>query len=104
MAAGVAGSATTVAVLPLVVMAVFAVGMGIGLNVVDRHYGVKDKVIAALKMLPEHTAQGMYYIDTKSRSWQSELSDAITQKKTQMGRAIDQGVRDWLCRISCVRY
>ncbi|GKT18044.1 hypothetical protein AVHY2522_17370 [Acidovorax sp. SUPP2522] len=104
MAAGVAGSATTVAVLPLIVMAVFAVGVGIGLNAIDRHYGVKDKVIAALKMLPEKTTQGIYYIDTKSQSWQSDISDAINQKKTQMGRAIDQGMRDWLCRISCVRY
>ncbi|WCM93368.1 hypothetical protein M5C99_01120 [Acidovorax sp. NCPPB 2350] len=38
-------------------MAVVAVGVGIGLNQLDTHHAIKSKVIAGLKMLPEHTAQ-----------------------------------------------
>ncbi|GKT21435.1 hypothetical protein [Acidovorax sp. SUPP3334] len=98
------GMVTTVAVLPLVFMAVVAVGAGIGLNVLDRDYKIKSNVIAALKTLPENTAQGLYYIDTKVQSWQDELRNVIEQKKVEMGRAIDTGVKDWLCRISCRRY
>ncbi|GKT21459.1 hypothetical protein [Acidovorax sp. SUPP3334] len=55
-------------------------------------------------MIPDQTAQGMYYINTAAQSWQDELRDAIEQKKVEAGRAIDRGVRDWLCRITCVRY
>nr|WP_245951375.1 hypothetical protein [Paracidovorax anthurii] len=103
-AAAMVGSITAVAVLPLVVMAVVAVGVGIGLNQLDTHHAIKSKVIAGIKMLPEHTAQGLYYIDTKAQSWQDDLRNTVEQKKVEMGRAIDQGVKDWLCRIRCVRY
>ncbi|WCM93366.1 hypothetical protein M5C99_01110 [Acidovorax sp. NCPPB 2350] len=49
-------------------------------------------------------SQGLYYIDTKAQSWQDDLRNTAEQKKVEMGRAIDQGVKDWLCRIRCVRY
>jgi len=103
-AAFVGTSMTAVAVIPLGFMAVVALATGIGLNVLDRRYSIKDKVITALKMLPEETAQGMYYIDTKAQSWQDDLRNAIEQKKVEAGRAIDRSVRDWLCRISCGKY
>ncbi|GKT21843.1 hypothetical protein [Acidovorax sp. SUPP3334] len=103
-AAFVGASMTAVAVVPLGFMAVVALGTGIGLNVLDRRYSIKEKVITALKMLPEQTAQGMYYIDTTAQSWQDDLRNAIEQKKVEAGRAIDRSVRDWLCRISCGRY
>ncbi|GKT19835.1 hypothetical protein AVHY2522_23940 [Acidovorax sp. SUPP2522] len=61
-AAFVGTSMTAVAVVPLGFMAVVALATGIGLNVLDRRYSIEDKVITALKMLPEETAQGMYYI------------------------------------------
>ncbi|GKT23594.1 hypothetical protein [Acidovorax sp. SUPP3334] len=85
-------------------MAITAVFGGYVLNSLDNHYGIKGKVIAALKMLPEQTAQGIYYIDTKTQSWQDDLRNAVAQKKVELGRAIDQSVKDWLCRIACVRY
>ncbi|GKS74691.1 hypothetical protein AVME950_07365 [Acidovorax sp. SUPP950] len=104
-AAYVTGAAvTTVAILPLGLMAAVAFAMGLALNVADSTYGIKGKVIAALKMLPEETAQGIYYIDTKAQSWQDDLRNTAEKKKIDTGRAIDKGLRDWLCRINCIRY
>ncbi|MDA8453724.1 hypothetical protein M4R22_03000 [Acidovorax sp. GBBC 3334] len=103
-AAYVAGALTTVAITPLCIMAVVAVVAGTVLNSMDRQYGIKDKVIAALKMLPEQTAQGMYYIDTKAQSWQDALRNTVEQKSREAGHTIHQGVKDWLCRIRCVLY
>ncbi|MDA8447840.1 hypothetical protein [Paracidovorax valerianellae] len=103
-AAGVAATITTVAVFPLGAMAAVAVIGGTALNFVDNHYKIKGKVIAALQMLPEQVNQGLYYVNTEAQSWQDSLRDSIQQKKVDMGRAIDQGVKDWLCRIACVRY
>jgi len=104
IAAGLGTIVTTVAVLPLVAMAVVAVGGGIVLNLVDNEYKIKGNVIASLKMLPEKTAQGVYYIDTKVQSWQDDLRTAVGQKKLEMSHAISQGMKGWLCRISCLRY
>lgn len=103
-AAALVGTGTAVAVLPLVAMAFVAVGVGSALNYLDGSYAIKSKVIAALKMLPEQTAEGLYYIDTKAQSWQDDLRNTIQQKKVDAGRAIDRGVKDWLCRMTCVRY
>lgn len=100
----VAGTITTVAVYPLLTMAIVAVISGIGLNHADNHYKIKSKVISTLKMIPEQTAQGFYYVNTQSESWLNELRKAIETKQTEMGRAIDQGTRDWLCRIHCLRF
>ncbi|SFD38658.1 hypothetical protein [Paracidovorax konjaci] len=103
LAASIAG-VTTIAVLPLAFMAVVAVTGGIALNALDSHYGVKGKVIAALRLIPEQTAQGVYYINTQAQSWETELRRAIQQKKVDIGRAMEQGMRDWLCRITCINY
>lgn len=98
-ATGVAG-ATTVAVLPLIVMAVFAVFGGVALNMADNHYGIKQKVIGTLKMLPEKIEQGIYTVDTQSRAWQDELESAVERKTREVKRSIDRGAEDWLCRVS----
>ncbi|AVS77458.1 hypothetical protein C8234_04770 [Paracidovorax avenae] len=103
-AAAMAASVTAVAVMPLMVMALVAVGAGFGLNHLDSHYAIKGQVIAGLKMLPEHTAQGLYYIDTTAQSWVDELRSAVEQKKLEVSRSVDTGMRDWLCRIRCVSY
>ncbi|GKS99354.1 hypothetical protein AVKW3434_08220 [Acidovorax sp. SUPP3434] len=103
LASGLA-SAAAVAVLPLGVMALIAVGGGYLLNLVDSQYGIKSKVIAAIKMLPEQTAQGFYYVDTTAQSWHDDLRNAMEQKKVEIGRTIDQGMKSWLCRISCLKY
>ncbi|GKT25541.1 hypothetical protein [Acidovorax sp. SUPP3334] len=104
IAAGLGTLVTTVAVTPLIAMAVVAIGGGIVLNLIDNEYKIKGNAIAGLKMLPEKTAQGVYYIDTKVQSWQDDLRTAVEQKKSEMGQAINQGMKDWLCRISCLRY
>jgi hypothetical protein len=104
VAAAVGTFVTTVAIAPLIVMAVVAVAAGIALNAVDSELKIKSQVIDALKALPDQTTQGLYYINTKSQSWQEEIKEAVQQKKVEIGRAIDQGVRDWLCRINCRRY
>lgn len=103
-AAAMVASVTAVAVMPLMVMALVAVGTGFGLNQLDSHYAIKSQVIAGLKMLPEHTAQGLYYIDTTAQSWVDELRSAAEQKKLEVSRSVDKGMRDWLCRIRCVSY
>ncbi|WCM87384.1 hypothetical protein [Acidovorax sp. NCPPB 3576] len=102
-AAGTLG-ATTAVVLPLFVMAVVAVSIGIGLNMLDNHYKIKGKVIAALKMIPEQTAQGIYYVDTQSQSWLDDMRNAVENKKLEVGQSINQGMKSWLCRITCLRY
>ena len=48
------GMITTVAVAPLIVMAVAAIGFGFALNYADSKLGIKAKVIEALKALPDH--------------------------------------------------
>ncbi len=83
-------------------MAVVAVVAGIGLNHLDSRFGVKGKVIAGLKMVPEQAAQGLYYIDTESQAWLDDLRSAMERRKEELGRTIDRGMREWLCRISCV--
>lgn len=102
-AAGVA-AATTVAVLPLVVMALVAVSGGVVLNMADNHYGIKQKVIGTLKMLPEKIEQGVYTIDTKSQAWQDDLQNAIERKTRDVTHSIGSGAKDWLCRVSRMCY
>lgn len=102
-AAGVAG-ATTVAVLPLVVMALVAVSGGVVLNMADNHYGIKQKVIGTLKMLPEKIEQGVYTIDTQSQAWQDDLQNAIQRKTRDVTHSIGSGAKDWLCRVSRMCY
>ncbi len=98
------GLITTVAVAPLIIMAVAAVGFGILLNQIDKEYDIKGQVIAALKALPENTSQGLYNIKTDAQSWQDEIKKTAQQKANQVGRAIELGFKDWLCPIACRRY
>ncbi|MDA8444825.1 hypothetical protein [Paracidovorax valerianellae] len=104
LAAAVGTFVTTVAVFPLFTMAVVAVAGGIVLNMADSEYKIKSNVIASLKMLPTQTAQGVYYIDTKVQSWQDDLTTAIEQKKSEIGQTVTHGMKNWLCRIGCLRY
>ncbi|ADX45361.1 hypothetical protein Acav_1439 [Paracidovorax avenae ATCC 19860] len=100
----IGGIATTIAIVPTFVMALVAVAAGIVLNVADAKYGIKGKVIAALRMAPENLANGIYRIDTKAQSWHDDLRDSMAQKKVELGRTIDEATRDWLCRIHCLRF
>jgi hypothetical protein len=57
-----------------------------------------------LKAVPDDASQGLYYIKETTTSWEDRLKNSINQKKIEAGRAIDSGIRDWLCRINCRRY
>ncbi len=103
-AAYIGGVATTIAIAPAFIMALVAVAAGTVLNVADAKYGIKGKVIAALRMAPENLANGIYRIDTEAQSWHDDLRDAMAQKKVELGRTIDKATRDWLCRINCLRF
>lgn len=54
---------------------------------------VKSRVIEALKMIPEKTANGIYQINQASASWMSDLRDAIAGKlREKSNRARDDGL------------
>lgn len=98
------GLVTTVAVTPLVVMAIAAVGFGVLINAADKEYDIKGKTIAALKTLPDSTAQGLYYIKTETTSWKESLINVAQQKANATGQSFDRALKDWLCPIACRRY
>jgi len=102
--ATLAGLFTTVAVTPLFVMAVFAVVVGTVLNAADNKWHIKKNVIDALKATPESMSQGLYYIDKTVESWAKEIGSSAEQTGVRMGKSIDQGVKDFLCRMTCRRY
>jgi hypothetical protein len=93
------GALTTVAVAPLVGMVVAALFVGVALNAIDNHYKIKQQVIDAMKAVPEQTAEGVYYINTKSQEWMNRVSESIEAKKQE----IYSGLMNWLCPI-CRRY
>lgn len=98
------GLVTTIAVTPLVVMAIAAVGFGVLINAADKEYDIKGKTIAALKTLPDSTTQGLYYIKTETTSWKESLINVAQQKANATGQSFDRALKDWLCPIACRRY
>ena len=72
-AALLAGAATVVAIGPLFVMAVVVCFAGYALNTLDSEYKIKEKVIAALKAIPDQANAGMYRagfsIDSAFKDW-----------------------------------
>ncbi|GKS88049.1 hypothetical protein [Acidovorax sp. SUPP2539] len=99
----VISTATAVAVAPLVTMAFAAFIFGTGLNYLDRKYELKNQVITALKALPDNVEQGYYIIKTETVSWRERVRISMQQKVEEVGRNIDNELRDWLCPI-CRRY
>lgn len=97
-------SFTAVAVAPLIVMAISAVGIGILLNHADKTFDIKNKAIAALKSIAAGTSEGLYHIKTESQSWHEELQKSLKKKAAEVGNSIDLGLKDWLCPINCRRY
>jgi hypothetical protein len=65
LAAGLAGT-TTLAVLPLAVMALAAFAVGWGLNELDDEYKIKVIVAKALNSLPENVTAGLYEISNSA--------------------------------------
>jgi hypothetical protein len=99
-AAGIA-VVTTVAVSPLLIMAVVAVVAGIGLNNLDAQLGLKSKVVQALQSIPAGVEKGAYYIDTASRNWLESVRSQIQEVKIRAGQSLDEAVQSWLCRVPC---
>jgi uncharacterized membrane protein YhaH (DUF805 family) len=71
--AGAVAGVTTIAVLPLIVLAVFTAAAAIALNRLDNHYKIKDAVIAALKQLPNTigtaTQRQAHIFDVNFKRW-----------------------------------
>ena len=97
--ASAVGAMTAIAVAPLVVMAIAVLVAGVALNALDNHYSIKSRVVAALKATPENIEVGLYKIAAEANDW----LDSPKKKVNEVGRAIDQGLRNWLCPI-CRRY
>jgi hypothetical protein len=67
--AAVVGTLTTVAVMPLLLMAVAVAVASIGLNWLDNKYGIKDAVIRALKESANEGASAARYLDNGVKAW-----------------------------------
>jgi hypothetical protein len=80
IAAGIALGAVVglsgVAVLPLIVVAGVTLGVGIGLNILDNEFGIKEKVIRALK----------------------DAAAEINNSGVDAARFLDNGVKAWIRR------
>jgi hypothetical protein len=103
LAAAGFGAATGIAVAPLIGLVAVTLVVGYLLNVADDHYKIKKRVIEALKTAPEQTAQGIYMINTEAESWLARVKASVEVKQQEVGRAVHQGVMDWLCPV-CRRY
>ena len=68
-----AAGITTVAVLPLMLLAVVTFAAGVALNRLDSHFQIKEAVIAALKELPETVGAAgrkqAYLFDVNFKRW-----------------------------------
>ena len=102
-AAAAVGVATTAAVAPLVTMVLVGFVAATFINYLDNKYDVKSRVIEALKMIPEKTANGIYQINQTSASWMSDLRDAIAGKLREKSNQIGREMMDWMCPV-CRRY
>lgn len=94
LGAGV-GFVTTIALAPLVTMAVVAFIAGTYLNSKDEEYQIKKRVINALKNIPENLNQGFHRVDEKSLSWIASMSSSFENFKANANRELT----DWLCPI-----
>jgi hypothetical protein len=61
-AGAIAGTLTTIAVAPLIGMVAVTVIFGMGLNMLDDNYKIKQQVLDTLKKLPDNLQQGIYQI------------------------------------------
>lgn len=57
MAGLVVGSCITVATAPIIVTIICGVFVGMGLEAIDKHYGLTDKLVAALEKLGDQMAE-----------------------------------------------
>jgi hypothetical protein len=74
-------SVVGVAVAPLGVMFVVALGVGVGLNWLDNHYQIKEEVLKAFKSLPKDIVQGIYRLP-------AEKLNQVESLKREMDRQL----------------
>lgn len=101
--AGALGTAMAVAVTPLVIMAVVAVTVSIGLNILDNEIEFKANVIKILKKASDGTALGIYKVNQASRSWLQDWTDTVQAKLSAEQRKIERQMYDWMCPV-CRRF
>jgi len=102
-AVGVVAGLSMIAVAPIIGMVAIALVVSVALNKVDDHYKIKQRVIDAMKAVPDQTAQGIYVINTEAESWLARVKASVEAKQKEVGSAVNQGLRDWLCPV-CRRY
>ncbi|MDA8523534.1 hypothetical protein [Acidovorax sp. NCPPB 4044] len=98
-AANMIGLAFAVAIGPVVTMAFAAFVVGVGLNIVDQHYQIKTKVIAALEKAASNIKPGFYSVNEKSSSWISDVKTAVRAGFEEKSRKVNSEIMDWLCPI-----
>ncbi len=88
------GITFSVAVLPLGVMVGMAFAIGTGLNMLDNHYGVKNKVLTGLKTLPESLEQGLYRLKDGTLEQieriKTDLDRKLQEVEKQVNNAVDR--------------
>ena len=94
-AAGAVVGLTGLAVAPLVGMMVVAFAVSYALNKLDDKYQIKNRVINALKNLPDSLAEGMYEIKQESLSQLSTLNNIINKDEATL-RRMDRIIKDAL--------
>ena len=94
-AAGAVVGLTGLAVAPLVGMMVAAFAVSYALNKLDDKYQIKNRVINALKNLPDSLAEGMYEIKQESLSQLSTLNNIINKDEATL-RRMDRIIKDAL--------
>ncbi len=90
----VVGGAISVAVAPLIGMVAAALFIGVVLNELDDHYGVKKAVLKGLKSLPADLERGLYRLKGSTSEQieqiKADLDRQIQEAEKQVNKAVDQ--------------
>ncbi len=86
------GSAMALAVAPLSVMVVAAFAIGYGLNELDKHYDIKNKVLTALKSLPADLEKGVYWLKESTLEQVEQIKAELNRKLQEAEKHINTAV------------
>jgi hypothetical protein len=84
------GLFTGVAVAPLGIMFGAVLIIGIGLNLLDNHFEVKNKVLATFKALPAKFEQGVYRLQQDGLPTLEQMKRAADQQLMQITNAANK--------------
>lgn len=98
-AAAAVGAVAAVAVAPLVTMVLVGLISSIALNQLDNEFGIKNRVIEVLKLLPEKTANGFYVIQQESATWVQAVRDAIAGRINETRNRLEREAMNWICPV-----